>query len=128
MSALISLSMESGRRIEVISMKMVQAIIRPEKLEMVKKALTDKGFIAMTIIEVRGRGEQKGIILEYRGKKVEVDTIPKVKLELVVKDEDVDKVIATVRESGRTGKVGDGKIFVLPVERMAKVRTDEEWT
>jgi nitrogen regulatory protein P-II 1 len=109
-------------------MKMVQAIIRPEKLEMVKKALTDKGFIAMTIIEVRGRGEQKGIILEYRGKKVEVDTIPKVKLELVVKDEDVDSIIAIVRESGRTGKVGDGKIFVLPVERMAKVRTDEEWT
>ncbi|HEY3422126.1 MAG TPA: P-II family nitrogen regulator [Methanocellaceae archaeon] len=97
-------------------------------MEMVKKALTDKGFIAMSIMELRGRGEQKGIILEYRGKKVEVDTIPKVKLELVVKDEDVDSIIAIVRESGRTGKVGDGKIFVLPVERMAKVRTDEEWS
>jgi|SRR5271157_773274 len=108
-------------------MKMVQAIIRPERLNSVKKALEEKGFIAMTIIEVMGRGEQKGIILEYRGKKVEVDVIPKVKIELVVKDEDVDTIIATVRASGRTGKVGDGKIFVMPVEKMAKVRTDEEW-
>jgi len=108
-------------------MKMVQAIIRPERLNIVKKALEEKGFIAMTIIEVMGRGEQKGIILEYRGKKVEVDVIPKVKIELVVKDEEVDIVIATVRASGRTGKVGDGKIFVIPVERMAKVRTEDEW-
>jgi len=108
-------------------MKMVQAIIRPEKLEIVKKALTEKGFIAMSIIELRGRGEQKGIVLEYRGKKVEVDTIPKVKLELVVKDEEVDTIIATIRASGRTGKFGDGKIFVMPVELTAKVRTDEVW-
>lgn len=108
-------------------MKMVQAIIRPEKLEIVKKALADKGFYAMSISELRGRGEQKGITLEYRGRKVEIDTIPKVKIEMVVKDEDVDTIISTIRETGRTGKVGDGKIFVLPVERMAKVRTDEEW-
>jgi nitrogen regulatory protein P-II 1 len=108
-------------------MKMVQAIIRPEKLEIVKKALADRGFYAMSISELRGRGEQKGITLEYRGRKVEVDTIPKVKIEMVVKDEDVDTIISTVRASARTGKVGDGKIFVLPVERMAKVRTDEEW-
>ena len=78
-------------------------------------------------VEVRGRGEQKGITLEYRGKKVEVDTIPKIKLELVVKDEAADEIIAIVRANARTGKVGDGKIFVLPVEKMAKVRTDEEW-
>lgn len=108
-------------------MKMVQTIIRPEKLDSVKKALEEKGFLAMSIIELDGRGEQKGITLEFRGRKVEVDTIPKVKLELVVQDQDVDTVIATVRESARTGKVGDGKIFVLPVEMMAKVRTDEEW-
>jgi nitrogen regulatory protein P-II 1 len=107
---------------------MVQAIIRPEKMEVVKKALEEKGFIAMTIIEVKGRGEQKGIALEYRGRKVEVDTIPKMKLEIVVKDEDVDTIISTVRASARTGKVGDGKIFVLPVEKMCKVRTDDEWT
>ena len=109
-------------------MKMVQAIIRPEKLEIVKKALAEKGFVAMSITELRGRGEQKGITLEYRGNKVEVDLIPKVKLELVVKDADVETIIAIVRATARTGKVGDGKIFVLPVEKMAKVRTDEEWT
>jgi nitrogen regulatory protein P-II 1 len=109
-------------------MKMVQAIIRPEKLEAVKKSLEEKGFIAMTIIEVKGRGEQKGITLEYRGKKVEVDSIPKVKIEVVVKDENVDTIISTIRASARTGKVGDGKIFVLPVDKMCKVRTDDEWT
>lgn len=108
-------------------MKMVQAIIRPEKMEAVKKALEEKGFIAMTIIEVRGRGEQKGITLEFRGKKVDVDTIPKMKLEIVVKDADVEVIIDTIRASARTGKVGDGKIFVLPVEKMCKVRTDDEW-
>ena len=108
-------------------MKMVQAIIRPEKIEIVKKALSDKGFVAMTILEVKGRGEQKGIVLEYRGRKVEVDTIPKIKIELVVDDKDVETIIATVRASARTGKVGDGKIFVLPVDKMCKVRTDDEW-
>jgi nitrogen regulatory protein P-II 1 len=96
-------------------MKMVQAVIRPEKMEAVKKALEENGFIAMTIIEVRGRGEQKGITLEFRGKKVDIDTIPKIKLELVVKDEDVKIVIDTIRASARTGKIGDGKIFVLPI-------------
>jgi nitrogen regulatory protein P-II 1 len=108
-------------------MKMVQAIIRPERLDAVKKALEEKGFIAMTIIDVKGRGEQKGITLEYRGKKIEVDTLPKMKLELVVKDEEVDTIIAIIRAAGRTGKFGDGKIFVMPVELTAKVRTDEVW-
>ena len=109
-------------------MKMVQAIIRPEKIEIVKKALADKGFVAMTIIEVKGRGEQKGITLQYRGSQMQVDTLPKVKIEMVVKDEDVQPVIAIVREACRTGRIGDGKIFVLPVDMMCKVRTDEMWT
>ena len=108
-------------------MKMIQAIIRPEKLDDVKKNLEENGFVPMTIIEVKGRGEQKGIKLEYRGTKMEVDLLPKVKLELVVNDEDADKIIAIVRGAARTGKVGDGKIFVLPVEMMCKVRTDEFW-
>jgi nitrogen regulatory protein P-II 1 len=108
-------------------MKMVQAIIKPERLDKVKKALEEKGFIAMSIIEIKGRGEQKGITLEYRGKKVEVDVLPKVKLEIVVKDEDVDPILSIIRSAARTGKIGDGKIFVLPVEMMAKVRTDEVW-
>lgn len=108
-------------------MKMVQAIVRPERLDMIKKLMEERGFIALSIMDVSGRGEQKGITLEYRGKKVEIDMLPKVKIEAVVEDQDVDKLIATIREAGRTGKFGDGKIFVLPVEMVAKVRTDEVW-
>lgn len=119
---------EIGRfRKEGERMKMVQAIIRPERIDNIKKALEEKGFIAMSIIEITGRGEQKGITLEHMGKKVEVDTLPKIMLEMVVKDQDVDTIISTVRAAGRTGKFGDGKIFVLPVEMVAKVRTDEVW-
>jgi len=108
-------------------MKMIQAIIRAERLDNIKKALEEKGFIAMSIIEITGRGEQKGITLEHRGKKVEVDTLPKIMIEMVVKDQDVNTIISTFRAAGRTGKFGDGKIFVIPVEMVAKVRTDEVW-
>jgi nitrogen regulatory protein P-II 1 len=109
-------------------MYMVQAIIRPEKLDVVMKNLEERGFIAMTIIDVKGRGEQKGITLEYRGKKMEVDLLPKVKIELVVRDEDVEAVIGVIKSSAKTGKVGDGKIFIIPVDKMMRVRTDEVWT
>jgi nitrogen regulatory protein P-II 1 len=106
-------------------MKMVQAIIRPEKLDNIKKALEEQGFVAMSILEITGRGEQKGITLEYRGGMVEVDTLPKIMIMMVVNDTDVDTIISIIRATGRTGKFGDGKIFVLPVETSAKVRTDE---
>jgi nitrogen regulatory protein P-II 1 len=109
-------------------MKMVQAIIRPERFEDVKHALETKGFVGMTTCEVRGRGEQKGITLEYRGKPMKVDMLPKTLIEMVVRSEEVDTVINTIRQAARTGKMGDGKIFVLPVERVARVRTDEEWS
>ncbi|HMA04805.1 MAG TPA: P-II family nitrogen regulator [Methanomicrobiales archaeon] len=109
-------------------MKMVQAIIRPEKLDVVMKNLEERGFIAVTVIEVKGRGEQKGITLEYRGRKIEVDLLPKVKLEVVIRDEDVEAVIGVIKSAAKTGKVGDGKIFVIPVEKMMRVRTDEVWT
>jgi nitrogen regulatory protein P-II 1 len=108
-------------------MKMVQAIIRPERLDGVKKALEEKGFIALSITEMRGRGEQKGIRLSHRGRTVEVDVLPKIKLELVVDDELVEPLVSIIRGSARTGKVGDGKIFVLTVDMMCKVRTDEVW-
>lgn len=127
MSGLTSPSMERELTTEVKIMKMVQAIIRPERLDNIKNALEAMGFYAMSITEVEGRGEQKGITLEYRGKKIEVDTLPKTKLEIVLDDEDVEPVIATIREAGRTGKFGDGKIFVLPVELMARIRTEEVW-
>ncbi|HTY51615.1 MAG TPA: P-II family nitrogen regulator [Methanomicrobiales archaeon] len=108
-------------------MKMVQAIIRPEKLDEVMKALGEKGLVALTVTEVRGRGEQKGIALEFRGVVTIVDLLPKVKIELVVEDDRVETAIGTICSSARTGTVGDGKIFVLPVEQMAKVRTGETW-
>ena len=106
-------------------MKMVQAIIKPERCEFVKKALEEKGFVGMTISEVKGRGEQKGITLEYRGGKMVVDVLPKVKLEIVVRDKDTDELIATITGAARTGKIGDGKIFVLPVEKSIRIRTGE---
>jgi nitrogen regulatory protein P-II 1 len=106
-------------------MKMVKAIIKPERFEFVKKALEDKGFISMTISEVKGRGEQKGITLQYRGGLMTVDLLPKIQLEIVVKDKDLESLVATLVESARTGKIGDGKIFVIPVEKSVRIRTGE---
>jgi nitrogen regulatory protein P-II 1 len=106
-------------------MKLVIAVIRPEKFEAVKKALAARGIVGMTVTEVKGRGEQRGISLQFRGKAMPVDLIPKVKIEMAVRSADVDTVIETVREHGRTGKPGDGRIFVVPMDCMCKVRTDE---
>ena len=106
-------------------MKMVKAIIKPERFEFVKKALEDKGFIGMTISEVKGRGEQKGIALQYRGGLMTVDLLPKIQLEIVIRDSDVDTIIVTITEAARTGKIGDGKIFILPVEKSIRIRTGE---
>ena len=103
-------------------MKMVKAIIKPERFEFVKKALEDKGFIGMTISEVKGRGEQKGITLQYRGGLMTVDLLPKIQLEIVIRDSDVDTIVVTITEAARTGKIGDGKIFILPVEKSIRIR------
>ena len=109
-------------------MKKIEAIIRPERLEQIKKALEEKGVVAMTVIEVLGRGEQKGIKLQYRGGTMDVDLLPKLKLELYVADEEVDSVMKTICDAARTGKFGDGRIFVSPVEKSGKVRTGEVFT
>ncbi|NAS89220.1 transcriptional regulator [ANME-1 cluster archaeon AG-394-G21] len=106
-------------------MKKIEAIIRPEMLDRVKKVLEQKGCVAMTITEVKGRGEQKGITLQFRGRSVDVDTLPKIKIEMVVLDEIADAVINTIADAARTDKFGDGKIFVLPVEEAIRVRTGE---
>lgn len=106
-------------------MKMVKAVVKPERFEFVKKALEDKGFNGMTITEVKGRGEQKGISLEYRGGLMTVDLLPKIQIEIVVRDSDLDTLISTLMESARTGKIGDGKIFVIPVEKSIRIRTGE---
>jgi nitrogen regulatory protein P-II 1 len=106
-------------------MKMIKAIIRPERLDFVKKAMENRGFYAMTICEVQGRGDQKGISLQYRGGVIAIDLLPKIKIEVVIKDTDTDIVIETIMNAAKTGKIGDGKIFVLPVERSVRVRTGE---
>ena len=106
-------------------MKMIIAVIKPERFEFVKKALEDKGYIGMTITEVKGRGAQKGISLEYRGGKMIVDLLPKIKLEIVVHDKDVDDLLTTLTGAARTGKIGDGKIFILPVEKSIRIRTGD---
>jgi len=106
-------------------MKLVKAILKPERFEFVKKALEDNGFVGMTVTDVRGRGEQKGITLEYRGGLMIVDMLPKVQIEIAVRDQDLETVIATIAGAARTGKIGDGKIFVMPLERTIRIRTGE---
>ena len=106
-------------------MKKIEAIIRPEKLDEVKLALEQIGCIGMTVSEVRGRGRQRGIVHQWRGREYRVDLLPKVKLEIVVADEFADRVIQTIVETARTGSIGDGKIFVVPIEDVIRVRTGE---
>ena len=106
-------------------MKMIVAVIRPEKVDDVLDALEAVNVPGVTITDVRGRGEQGGICLQYRAGKMQIHTLPKTKLEIVVPDKDVETIIKTIREHARTGKKGDGRIFVLPVEAAAWVRTDD---
>lgn len=106
-------------------MKKIEAIIKPFKLDDVKDALSEIGIKGMTISEVKGSGRQKGHTEIYRGAEYVIDFIPKVKVEIVVDSADVDKVIETIITASRTGKIGDGKIFVIPVEKIVRVRTGE---
>jgi nitrogen regulatory protein P-II 1 len=106
-------------------MKKIEAIIREERLEAVKKALEEKSYFGMTVSEVSGRGKQKGIVLQWRVGEYRVDLLPKLKIELVVLDEDVTPVIDAIVRNARTGGTGDGKIFVLPVETVVRVRTGD---
>ena len=107
-------------------MNKVEAIVRPERLEMVKEALSEAGFVGLNIVNVTGRGVQKGIVHMGRGgESYEVDMLPKVKIEVVVADSAVEKLVKTVCEAAHTGHIGDGKIFVLPVADAIRVRTSE---
>lgn len=106
-------------------MKMIVAYIKPFKLDEVKAAVQEMGVTGMTVTEVKGFGRQKGHTELYRGSEYHTDFIPKVKLEMVVSDELVDRAIAAIAEKGRTGKIGDGKIFVLAVESALRIRTGE---
>jgi nitrogen regulatory protein PII len=107
-------------------MKKIEAIIKPFKVDDVKDALNGIGITGMTISEVKGYGRQKGHTEIYRGAEYVVDFIPKVKIEIVLPADQVDRVVDTIRVAANTGKIGDGKIFVLPVERIVRVRTGEQ--
>lgn len=106
-------------------MKKIEAIIKPFKLDDVKDALNEKGITGMTLTEVKGYGRQKGHKEIYRGAEYIVDFIPKIKIELIVKADQVDEIVECIRQAALTGKIGDGKIFVLPVEEVVRVRTGE---
>jgi nitrogen regulatory protein P-II 1 len=106
-------------------MKKIEAIIREEKLNDVKKALEEKSYWGMTVSQVSGRGKQKGILLQWRAGEYRVDLLPKIKIELVVLEEDVPAVLDAIVANARTGETGDGKIFVLPVENVVRVRTGD---
>lgn len=106
-------------------MKKIEAIIKPFKLDDVREALTDIGITGMTVTEVKGFGRQKGHTEIYRGAEYAVDFLPKIKLELVLSDEQVDQAVEVIIEAARSGKIGDGKIFVLPVEEAIRIRTGE---
>ncbi len=107
-------------------MKKIEAIIKPFKLEDVKDALSEIGINGMTIMEVKGYGRQQGHTELYRGAEYVVDFLPKIKIETVVKAEMVDEVIDAISKAARTGKIGDGKIFVSDVEKVVRIRTGEE--
>ena len=107
-------------------MKKIEAFIRHEAFEPIRSELLDKGFPSLSISEVKGSGLQKGLVENYRGSSLTVTVRPKLKLEVVVKDEDTGKVVETIIRHARSGEIGDGKIFVLPVEEAIRIRTGEE--
>ncbi|MFT7859842.1 MAG: P-II family nitrogen regulator [Sulfurimonas sp.] len=107
-------------------MKRVEAVIKPFKLEDVKDALAEIGVTGMTVSEVKGYGRQKGHSELYRGAEYVVDFLPKIKMEMVVSEDMLEQTVSTIVESARTGKIGDGKIFVSDVEKIIRIRTGEE--
>lgn len=106
-------------------MKKIEAIIRHEKLDEVKSALEKENLVSMNVTEIRGRGRQKGAKLVWRGTEYQREFVPKTRIDMVLRDEDVEKVVKIICESAYTGNIGDGKIFVLPVEEAIRVRTGE---
>jgi nitrogen regulatory protein PII len=107
-------------------MKLIKSIVRPNKVDEVKDALTKIGISGMTVTEVRGHGKQKGHTAIYRGKEYNVSLLPKMQIEVVVSDSVVEEAIKAIVSSARTGEIGDGRVFVLPVEQTYKIRTGEK--
>ena len=106
-------------------MKKIEAIIKPFKLDEVKDALNKVGVMGITVSEVKGFGRQKGHTELYRGAEYVVDFLPKIKLEIVASDDMVDQIVQTIETAGKTGKIGDGKIFVVPIEEAVRIRTGQ---
>ena len=106
-------------------MKRIEAIIRPHKLDDVREALIEKGVTGMTVEEVKGFGRQKGHAEVYRGSEYKIDFLPKVKLEIVIQDDLLETVVSTISKAARTGKIGDGKIFISTIDDAVRIRTDE---
>jgi nitrogen regulatory protein PII len=110
----------------VVQMKKIEAIIKPFKLEEVKDALAEVGIEGMTVTEVKGFGRQKGHTEIYRGSEYTVDFLPKIKLELVIPDEKLDEAVSAIIKAAKTGKIGDGKVFVTNIEEAVRIRTEEK--
>jgi|SRR6188472_3943020 nitrogen regulatory protein PII len=124
--AAVRFRVESSARCQsYCDMKKLEAIIKPFKLEEVKEALAELGIEGMTVTEVKGFGRQKGHTEIYRGSEYTVDFLPKVKVEVVMADDLIDKAVNVVVAAAKTGKIGDGKVFVLPVEHAVRIRTEE---
>jgi nitrogen regulatory protein PII len=115
----------TGSASEASEMKKVEAVIKPFKLDDVKDALHDAGVSGLTVTEVKGFGRQKGHTELYRGAEYVVDFLPKVKVEAVVEDDQVERVVEAIEAAARTGRIGDGKIFVIPVEQAIRIRTGD---
>jgi nitrogen regulatory protein PII len=106
-------------------MQKITAIIRPERLEDVKKGLSERGYPGVSVTQIEGHGRQKGLTQQFRGREYTIDMIPKVKVEIVAKDEDIKELVAAIIKAARTGEVGDGKIFVSPITAVYRIRTGE---
>ena len=107
-------------------MKKIEAIIRLESVDAVRNALSDVGVTGLMISEIEGHGTQKGVVQQWRGEKYKVDLLPKAKIEIIVKDQDVERISKAIIDSARTGEIGDGKIFIYPVDNAIRIRTGEK--
>lgn len=107
-------------------MKKIEAIIRPEKLEAVRRALEEGGSAGLMITEIEGHGKQKGVVQQWRGEKYKVELLPKIKIEVIVRSPDTDRIIKTIIDNAQTGEIGDGKIFVSSIDNAIRIRTGEE--
>jgi nitrogen regulatory protein P-II 1 len=107
-------------------MKKIEAIVRPESIDAVRNALCIAGVTGIMISEIEGHGKQKGVVQQWRGEKYKVELLPKTKIEIIVKDQDVERISKAIIDSAKTGEIGDGKIFIYPVEDVIRIRTGEK--